>query len=42
MKREIFKFIYNKIRYSEYTRIYKKLIKEFYLFNIFIKLYKFI
>ena len=38
----MFKFVYNKIRYSSYTRIYKKLTNNLYIFNIAIKLYKFI
>ena len=39
---EVFKLAYNKIRYSRYTYIYKKLTEGLYIFNIIINLYKFI
>ena len=42
IKEEVFKLIYNKIRYLEYIYTHKKLIKELYIFDIAIKLYKFI
>ena len=42
IKKEVFKFVYNEIRYLKYAHTYKKLIKELYLFNIIIKHYKFI
>ena len=42
IKKEIFKLAYNEIKHSRYIRIYKKLIKGLYLFNIIIKFYKFI
>ena len=41
VKVEIFKFTYNKISYSEYTRIFKRLIQNLYIYNISIKLYNF-
>ena len=42
LKQEVFKLTYNKIKYLGYTRIYKKLIRDIYIFNIFIKLYKYL
>ena len=42
LKYEIFKLAYNKIRYLEYTYIYKKLTYNIYIFNIFTKLYKYL
>ena len=42
LKYKIFKLAYNKIKYLEYTRIYKKLTYSVYIFNIFIKLYKYL
>ena len=41
-KIEIFKLTYNKIKYLEYARTHERLIKELYIFDITIKLYKFI
>ena len=42
IKKEIFKLARNEIRYLKYAYTHKKLIKELVLFNIIIKLYKFI
>ena len=42
LKHEIFKLIYNKIRYSSYARIHEKLIRDIYIFNIFIKFYEYL
>ena len=42
LKYEVFKLIDNKIRYSGYIRIYKKLIYNIYIFNILIKIYKYL
>ncbi len=42
MEVEVFKLIYNKIRYLDYTYIYKRLIEGLYIYNISKKLYKFI
>ena len=42
LKAEVFKLIYDKIRYSEYTRTYKRLINNLYIFSISTKLHKFI
>ena len=42
LKIKVFKLIYNKLRYSSYTRTYEKLIKELYIFDIITKLYEFI
>lgn len=42
MKIKIFKLIYNKIKHFNYTRIYKKLTKELYIFNIITKFHEFI
>ena len=42
LKAKVFKLIYNKIRYLDYIRIYKRLIYKLYIFEITIKLYKFI
>ena len=39
---KVFRLIYNKIEYLGYVYTYKKLTKELYIFNIAIKLYKFI
>ena len=39
---EVFKLTYDKIRYFNYIRTYKRLTKELYIFNISIKLYEFI
>ena len=41
IKEEIFKFVYYKIKYFKYIRIYKKFTEKLYIL-IFIKLYKFI
>ena len=42
LKYKIFKLAYNEIRYSDYTRFYEKLIDNIYIFNITIKLYKYL
>ena len=42
LEQEIFKLIYNQISYSKYTRTYKKLTSDIYIFNISIKLYKYL
>lgn len=42
LKHEIFKLIYNKIKYSDYARIHKKFIRDIYIFNILIKLYEYL
>ena len=42
LNQEVFKLIYNKIKYLDYTYIYKKLIRNIYIFNISIKLYKYL
>ena len=42
IKIKIFKFIYNKVKYSNYIRIYKKFTQNFYIYNLIIKLYNFI
>ena len=42
IKAEVFKLIYDEIRYFEYTQTHERLTKELYIFNISIKLYKFI
>ena len=42
LKYKILTLTYNKIRYLKYTRIYKKLTYSVYIFNIFIKLYKYL
>ena len=42
LKYEIFKLIYDEIRYLNYTRTYKKLIRNIYIFNILIKLYEYL
>ena len=42
LKQEIFKLIYNEIKYLGYIRIYKKLTRDIYIFNIFIKLHEYL
>ena len=42
MKIKNFKLIYNKVEYLSYIRIYEKLTKGFYIFNIIIKFHEFI
>ena len=42
LKEEIFKLVHNEMGYSNYTRTYKRLINGLYIYNIIIKLYKFI
>ena len=42
LKNKVFKIIYNKIDYLEYIKIYKKLIIDLFIYNIAIKLYKYI
>ena len=39
---EIFKLIYNNIEYFNYVYIYKRLIDNIYIYNIVIKLYKYL
>ena len=38
LEAKVFKLIYNKIEYSKYARIYKRLINSLYIFSIAIKL----
>ena len=42
LKHKMFKLVYNKIRYFNYVRIYKKLTRNIYIFNILIKLYEYL
>ena len=42
LEHEIFKLIYNEMEYSGYARIYEKLIRGFYIFNIFIKFHEYL
>ena len=42
LKQEVFKLIYNKIKYLDFIYIYKKLTYNIYIFNIFIKLYEYL
>ena len=42
LKAKVFKLVYDKIRYSEYIKTYKRFIDSLYIFSISIKLYKFI
>ena len=42
LKAKCFNLIYDKIRYLDYARIYKKLTNNLYIFEVIIKLYKFI
>lgn len=42
LKSKIFNLIYNKMKDFAYARIYKKLIRNIYIFNIYIKLYKYL
>ena len=42
LKYKIFKLIYDKMRHFNYIRIYEKLIRDIYIFNMFIKLYKYL
>ena len=39
--KEVFKLVYNKMKHLNYIRIYEKLIRDIYIFNMFIKLYKY-
>lgn len=41
LKHEAFKLIYNKMKYFDYTRIHEKYIRNVYIFNMLIKLYKY-
>ena len=40
LKYEIFKLIYDEIKYLSYIRIYEKSIRDIYIFNVLIKFYK--
>ena len=42
IKVEVFKLIYDKIRYFDYAHIHKRLIKKLYIYNMITKLYEFI
>ena len=42
LKTKIFKLIHDKIRYLDYIKVYKRLTNKLYIFEIIIKLYKFI
>ena len=42
MKVEIFKLIYNELKYLNYAYIYKRFIEKLYIFNIITKFHKFI
>ena len=42
LKYEIFKLIHDEIKYFNYTRIHEKLIRDIYIFNIFIKFHKYL
>ena len=42
LKYDIFKLTHDKINYFEYTRTYKKLITDLFIYNITIKLYTYI
>ena len=41
LKYKIFKLIYDKVKYLNYIRTYKKLIRNIYIFNVLIKFYKY-
>ena len=42
LKYEVFKLTHDEIEYFNYARIYKKLTRNIYIFNILIKLYKYL
>ena len=42
LKYEIFKLIYNKMRYLDYARTHEKLTRDIYIYNMSIKLYKYL
>ena len=42
MKIEVFKLAYDEIKYFDYVYIHKRLIEEFYIFNMITKLHEFI
>ena len=42
LKYEILRLAYNEIKYLDYARSYKKLIDNIYIFNLIIKLYKYL
>ena len=42
LKYEIFKLTHNEIRHLKYARTYKKLTRDIYIYNVFIKLYKYL
>ena len=42
LKQKVFKLVYNKMKYLNYIRIHEKLIRDIYIFNIFIKLHKYL
>ena len=42
LKYEIFKLAHDEMKHFNYARIYKKLIRDIYIFNMFIKLYKYL
>ena len=42
LKYKVFKLIHDEMKHFNYARTYKKLIRDIYIFNIFIKLYKYL
>ena len=42
IKTEVFKLIYNEMRYFNYAHTHKRLIEKLYIFNMITKLYEFI
>ena len=42
LKHEVFKLVYDEMRYFDYVRIHEKLIRNIYIFNVFIKLHKYL
>ena len=42
MKIEMFKLVHDEMRYPDYARTYERFIQELYIYNMVIKLYKFI
>lgn len=42
LKHEVFKLIYDEIKHLNYTHTHKKLTRDIYIFNMFIKLYKYL
>ena len=42
LKYEVFKLIHDEMKYLDYTRTHEKLIYDIYIFNMFIKLNKYL